>query len=67
MRFMYMYFVRLGVLDRMPGLHMAVMMAAYEYMIELLYRDKLERIRAGLIPMPGGTKKGGGDANAPKA
>lgn len=59
MRFLYMYFLRLGVLDRGPGLHMAMMMAAYEYMIELLYRDKLERIKAGTMAMPDGTRKGG--------
>lgn len=55
LRFLYMYFVRLGFLDGAGGRHMALMMAVYEYMIELLYRDKLDRIRAGKMPMPGGT------------
>lgn len=53
LRFMYMYLLRLGFLDRRAGLHMATMMMAYEYMIELLYRDKLARIEAGLMPPPG--------------
>lgn len=53
LRFLYMYFLRLGVLDGAAGLHMAMMMTAYEYMIELLYRDKLSRIEAGLLPQPG--------------
>ncbi|MBX3402808.1 MAG: glycosyltransferase family 2 protein [Phycisphaeraceae bacterium] len=53
LRFMYMYLLRLGFLDRRAGLHMATMMMAYEYMIELLYRDKLARIQAGLMPPPG--------------
>lgn len=45
LRFLYMYFVRLGFLDGRPGLHLAQLMASYEYMISLLYRDKLTRIR----------------------
>jgi glycosyltransferase involved in cell wall biosynthesis len=45
LRFLYMYFVRLGFLDGRPGLHLAQLMASYEYMISLLYRDKLARIR----------------------
>lgn len=53
LRFLYMYFLRLGVLDGAAGFHMATMMAAYEYMIELLYRDKLARVEAGLLPRPG--------------
>lgn len=52
LRFFYMYFLRLGVLDGGAGLHMATMMSAYEYMIELLYRDKLARIESGVMPMP---------------
>lgn len=47
MRFVYMYFVRLGVLDGKPGFHLALLMASYEYMISLLYRDKLRAIRQG--------------------
>jgi glycosyltransferase involved in cell wall biosynthesis len=53
LRFMYMYFLRLGILDGAAGLHMAMMMTAYEYMIELLYQDKLSRVEAGLLPRPG--------------
>lgn len=53
LRFAYMYILRLGVLDGAAGFHMATMMTAYEYMIELLYRDKLARVEAGLIPKPG--------------
>jgi hypothetical protein len=53
LRFVYMYFLRLGLLDGAAGLHMAMMMTAYEYMIELLYRDKLSRVEAGLLPRPG--------------
>lgn len=53
LRFVYMYFLRLGILDGAAGLHMAMMMTAYEYMIELLYRDKLNRVEAGLLPRPG--------------
>lgn len=55
LRFMYMYFLRLGILDGAAGFHMATMMTAYEYMIELLYRDKLARVEAGLLPRPGGS------------
>lgn len=57
LRFVYMYFLRLGLLDGAAGLHMAMMMTAYEYMIELLYRDKLNRVEAGLLPRPGGEAK----------
>lgn len=52
LRFFYMYFLRLGILDGFAGLHMANMMSIYEYMIELLYRDKLSRIASGAIPPP---------------
>ena len=56
LRFVYMYVLRLGVLDGRGGIHMALMMAVYEYMIELMYRDKLARIRAGLVPAPAAEK-----------
>jgi glycosyltransferase involved in cell wall biosynthesis len=49
LRFLYMYFVRLGILDGRAGFHLALLMASYEYMISLLYRDKLSRVRKGLI------------------
>ena len=51
-RFIYMYFIRLGILDGRAGLHLALLMASYEYMISMLYRDKLQRIKSGLIPPP---------------
>lgn len=44
-RFVYMYVLRLGVLDGRAGWHLAQLMASYEYMISMLYREKLERIR----------------------
>lgn len=44
LRFVYMYFFRLGVLDRNPGFHLSLLMASYEYMISLLYRDKMLKI-----------------------
>lgn len=39
-RFLYMYLARLGFLDGSAGWHLACLMANYEYMISLLYRDK---------------------------
>lgn len=42
-RFIYMYIIRLGILDGRAGWHLAWLMASYEYMISLLYRDKLLR------------------------
>lgn len=47
MRFMYMYFLRLGFLDGRAGFHLACLMANYEYMISILFRDKLHRIEEG--------------------
>lgn len=47
LRFLYMYFVRLGFLDGRAGFQLAQLMASYEYMISLLYRDKLLRIKEG--------------------
>jgi glycosyltransferase involved in cell wall biosynthesis len=44
LRFVYMYFFRLGILDGRPGLSLANLMANYEYMISLLYRDKMVRL-----------------------
>ncbi|MBL8746286.1 MAG: glycosyltransferase family 2 protein [Phycisphaerae bacterium] len=44
-RFIYMYFFRLGVLDGRAGWHMACLMASYEYMITLLYKEKMLRLR----------------------
>ncbi|MGE3107847.1 MAG: glycosyltransferase family 2 protein [Phycisphaerales bacterium] len=47
LRFLYMYLFRFGLLDMRPGLHLALLMASYEYMIGLLYRDKLHKLRQG--------------------
>jgi len=44
-RFLWMYIFKLGMLDGRPGWHLANLMASYEYMIQLLYREKLARIR----------------------
>jgi len=56
LRAVYMYFIRLGVLDAVPGMHLALFMSAYEYMIELMYRDKLARIESGELPPPAAKK-----------
>lgn len=40
-RFVYMYILRLGFLDGKAGWHLAWLMASYEYMISLMYRDKM--------------------------
>ena len=47
-RFLYMYLGQLGFLDGSAGYRMAMLMASYEYMIELLYRDKLDKARHGI-------------------
>lgn len=44
-RFVYMYVFRLGFLDGLAGWHLACLMASYEYMIALLYKDKMQRAR----------------------
>jgi glycosyltransferase involved in cell wall biosynthesis len=45
LRFAYMYLLRFGILDGRAGWDMAMLMASYEYMINLLYREKLERLK----------------------
>jgi hypothetical protein len=40
-RFLYMYLARFGFLDGRAGWHLAWLMASYEYMISLMYHDKL--------------------------
>lgn len=45
-RFVYMYICRLGFLDGAAGWHLANLMGTYEYMIKLMYLEKLERQRA---------------------
>ena len=42
--FIYLYFLRLGILDGKPGFHFALMRAYYEYMINL----KLLEAKEGL-------------------
>ena len=44
-RFLYMYVLRAGFLDGRAGWHLACLMASYEYMISLLYWDKLDRLK----------------------
>ena len=51
LRFIYMYFVRFGILDGIAGLRLAAMTACYEYMIGLLYREKRARIKGTLKHM----------------
>ncbi len=46
LRFLYMYVMKLGCLDGRVGLTLATLMANYEYMISLLYADKMVRARA---------------------
>lgn len=52
-RFIYMYFFRLGFLDGSAGWHLANLMASYEYMIKLTYIEKLDRRRKKAGPGPG--------------
>lgn len=56
LRFLYMYVVRMGVLDGRAGLRLAALNACYEYMIGLMYREKRQRLKErqarGLPPMP---------------
>jgi glycosyltransferase involved in cell wall biosynthesis len=44
-RFLYMYLIRLGFLDGRAGWHLAWLMSNYEYMIGVLYEEKLAAIR----------------------
>ncbi|MDX2147901.1 MAG: glycosyltransferase family 2 protein [Planctomycetota bacterium] len=53
LRFAYMYFVRFGVLDGRAGWHLAMLMASYEYMIGLLYKEKMHRYAEGTLSIPG--------------
>lgn len=45
-RFIYMYFFRFGFLDGSAGWQLAELMACYEYMISLLFKDKMIRATA---------------------
>lgn len=47
LKFTYLYFVRLGLLDGMPGLYYCVLQAFYEFMISLKMRE-LKRRENGL-------------------
>lgn len=69
-RALWMYVVRLGFLDGAAGWNLAMLMASYEFMISLLYQDKLNRA-AGLPrrtrsdpPRPAAGEKAGSDAVA---
>lgn len=48
-RFIYMYIFRLGFLDGGPGWHLASLMASYEYMISLLFKEKRRLLKAGML------------------
>ncbi len=50
-RFLHMFVVRLGVLDGRAGWHLALLMASYEHMISVLYREKLARLGEPLGPV----------------
>lgn len=57
-RFIYMYFIRLGFLDGSAGWHLASLMASYEYMIKLMYEEKLQRVKEGTLKLPSGDTSG---------
>jgi hypothetical protein len=46
LRFLYMFFLRLGFLDGLPGFHYCVLISIYEYMIVLKIRE-IERRNRG--------------------
>jgi hypothetical protein len=50
-RFLHMYIVRFGFLDGRAGWHLARLMSSYEYMIGLLFEDKMLRARFGNAQM----------------
>ncbi len=52
-RFLYMYVWKLGFLDGKPGWHLAMLMASYEYMIGLLYDEKLVQLKEGTLKIAG--------------
>jgi glycosyltransferase involved in cell wall biosynthesis len=54
-RFVYMYLFRLGFLDGVPGWHLACLMANYEHMITLLYKDKIQQTRRRAARTPRAT------------
>jgi glycosyltransferase involved in cell wall biosynthesis len=57
-RFIYMYVFRFGFLDGQAGWHLAELMACYEYMITLLYRDKLLAKAAKQKPQAAARERG---------
>jgi glycosyltransferase involved in cell wall biosynthesis len=69
-RFLYMYLVRLGFLDGRAGLTLAMLMGNYEYMISLLYEDKIIKVRrdraqAVAAPAPAVASPAGSEPQAP--
>ncbi|MBL8989966.1 MAG: glycosyltransferase family 2 protein [Phycisphaerae bacterium] len=71
-RFLYMYFVRLGLLDGKAGFHYAAMISMYEYWIEIKileqrksWRDRTEaKVAAMLRDMPGAQRPRPGEGRA---
>lgn len=66
-RFFYMYFVKLAILDGMAGFHYACMISMYEYWIELkmvehrkAWRDRTEGEVVKLLAEPAATSSKGG-------
>lgn len=51
-RFLYMFVLKLGFLDGRVGLSLAMLMSSYEYMISLLYTDKIIRARRQRLGAP---------------
>jgi len=45
LRFIYMYFIKLGFLDGLAGFHYCVLLSIYEYMIVLKIREKKDSIK----------------------
>jgi hypothetical protein len=46
-RFFYMYFLRLGFLDGLPGYHYCRLLTIYEYMI-VMKMEEIRRRKSGL-------------------
>jgi glycosyltransferase involved in cell wall biosynthesis len=49
LRFVYMYLVRLGFLDGLPGLHYCILLSIYEYMIVLKVREIVDQSKANNV------------------
>jgi glycosyltransferase involved in cell wall biosynthesis len=52
-RFLYMYILRLGVLDGAAGLEFCKFISVYDYMVALKYRALRRQMRTGQVAMPG--------------